>query len=83
MEVELGVLPLGEPQATCQPAPRGSRQGPGPGRGAIRGERRRVQFADSLDLAKAAVESVAREQSAVVKLGGVRSGSVFALTLDV
>ena len=42
-----------------------------------------MQFADSLDLAKAAVESVAREQSAVVKSDGMRSGSVFALTLDV
>lgn len=89
--VELRVLSLGEPQATCQSLPQGSHQGPGSGRGAkshsggpceASSVKCRV-LTDSLDLSKGAVECVAREQSMVMKSDDVRSGSVFALILDV
>ena len=88
--VELGVLSLGEPQATCQSLPQGSHQEPGSGRGAkshsggpcdASSDECRV-LTDRLDLSKGAVECVAREQSMVMKSDDVRSGSVFALILD-
>lgn len=84
--VELGVLSLGEPQATCQSLPQGSHQEPGSGRGAkshsggpcdASSDECRV-LTDSLDLSKRAVEC----ESMVMKSDDVRSGSVFALILD-
>ena len=48
----------------------------------VSGDECRV-LTDSLDLSKGAVECVGREQSMIMKSDDVRSGSEFALILDV